>query len=72
MSGSFARPSVARQQIVDSLLITPPSFEQVIDALQIASIDAAYAANVPTDELMKDAELSLGKAYRAVRDWRGQ
>jgi hypothetical protein len=73
MSGSFYRPSVARQQIVDSLLVTPPrSLEDVTDALKAASIDAGWAANVPTDEMLEEAELSLGRAYRAVRDWRGK
>ena len=73
MSGSFHRPSSTRQQIVDSLLIVPPqSLEDVIDALRDASIEAGWAASVPTDKLLEEAELSLGRAYRAVVAWRGK
>lgn len=73
MSASFARPSPTKQAIVDSLLITPPqSLEHVTDALKAASIDAGWAANVPTDEMLEEAELSLGRAYRAVVAWRGK
>lgn len=72
MSGSVARYPL-RQAIVDSFLITPPqSLDDVTDALKEASSAAGWAAWAPDDEMLADAELKLGKAYRAVRDWRGK
>ena len=72
MSGSVARPSPLRPLFQDSLLVIPPSEELLCDLLSTASIDAGWAAKVPNDELLAEAETSLGKAYRAVTAYRGR
>jgi hypothetical protein len=72
MSGSFARPIPLRAQLVKSLLVTPPTEEQLCDLLSIASIDAGWAAKVPNDELLAEAEDSVGRAYRALVAFRGR
>ena len=82
MSASVARPSPARQQLVDSLLITPPDLTQLWGSLREATINAGYAAaNVdnckhhnygPDDEALEEAEQACLMAYLALAAYRAQ
>ena len=72
MTASFYRPAPVRDQFIDSLLVIPPSEELLCDLLKTASTDAGWAAFAPNDELLAEAETSLGKAYRAVVAFRGR
>lgn len=72
MSASFHRPSPpVRQMFVDSLMVTPPSKERLGELLSKASSDAGWAAWAMTDDLLDEAEASLGAAYLALQSFRG-
>ena len=82
MSASFYRPAPVRQQLIDSLLVTPPDLIELGGVLSDASINSAWAAEgverarrrcePPDDDMLAEAETSLGKAYRAVVAFRGR
>lgn len=77
MSGSVARPSPVRQQIVDSLMfMAPPSLPHLSRLLHSARIECETAAKEvdfaesigrePSDELLSEAEAAVFKAYLAL------
>lgn len=70
MSASFNRQPV-KAMFTDSLLVTPPSLERLTTLLSDASIDAGWAAKVPQDQLLAEAEQSLGLAWLAIQAYRG-
>lgn len=83
MSGSVARPSPVRDQIVNSLMMTPPSLDHLADLLGKVAASAGWTAwairpspaagcSDPDDELLRDAETDLLNAYLAVYAMRGR
>ena len=85
MSGSVARPSLVRQQYVNSLMFEagPPTPEELHDRLAKASSSAAWTAwaakpgdhavcAYPMDDVLEEAETDLLLAYLAVYATRHQ
>lgn len=83
MSASFNRPSPVRAQIVDSLMITPPTPERLHELLSDVSRICgwtAYAVSptpgagfaAPDREMLDEAEEALILAYTAVYAMRGE
>jgi hypothetical protein len=76
MSASFSRPSPVCQQIVDSLIVTPPDSIQFWGMLKDAATSCGYVArdidegDVPSDEALAEVEqrcTSVALAIAAIR-----
>lgn len=83
MSASFNRPSPVRAQIVDSLMITPPTPERLHELLSDVSRICGWTAYAvsptpgagfahPDREMLDEAEEALILAYTAVYAMRGE
>lgn len=82
MSASFSRPSPVRQDLVNSLIVTPVSLPHLSRLLHSARIECECAAKEvdfaesigrrPSDELLAEAEDACLKAYLALTSARGR